>query len=368
MGMMQEKIIAGFIGAGGIARSHAFSINSLKFYYNDVPPIELNSVCSATQQSREAFAGRFGFLNQSDLAGFIGNDRINSVFILGPNKVHYDHLREVLGMRSVKRIYLEKPVCSTILEEDAIRELVRLHPSVRIQVGFQYLFTPAARKSLTLWKSGIFGRPLHFEIKYYHGDYLKKEYRDKRASRLTPAPDGGAMADLGSHAISFLIAFLGNRLRITGAIQAGHFDDVTDESDLFSSISVLDEESLASGIISASRISPGTGDNLSIEIFAEKGAIRFSSLTPDYLEYYTEDSGNWSRKMTGSDYMPLTSFPSGHVPGGWLRPMVHAHYVFLTGGLSEAVIPGIEHGLQVQRLVRETADHLRKFRDSVSSY
>lgn len=55
----------------------------------------------------------------------------------------------------------------------------------------------------------------------YSLNSLKKDYRDKRASRLTPAPDGGAMADLGSHAISMLVAFLGNNLRITGAMQAG---------------------------------------------------------------------------------------------------------------------------------------------------
>jgi hypothetical protein len=42
--------------------------------------------------------------------------------------------------------------------------------------------------------------------------------------------------------------------------------------------------------------------------------------------------------------------------------MIHAHYVFLTGGSSEAIIPDIEHGLQVQRLVRETAEHVTKFR------
>jgi hypothetical protein len=42
--------------------------------------------------------------------------------------------------------------------------------------------------------------------------------------------------------------------------------------------------------------------------------------------------------------------------------MIHAHYVFLKGGESEIILPDIEHGLQVQRLVRETAGHLEKFR------
>jgi hypothetical protein len=42
--------------------------------------------------------------------------------------------------------------------------------------------------------------------------------------------------------------------------------------------------------------------------------------------------------------------------------MIHAHYVFLTDSKNETVVPGIEHGLKVQELVRQTADHLETFR------
>ena len=50
--MGKEKVIVGFIGAGGIARSHAFALNSLKYYYNDAPDVELAAVCSAGKESR----------------------------------------------------------------------------------------------------------------------------------------------------------------------------------------------------------------------------------------------------------------------------------------------------------------------------
>ena len=362
--MGKEKIIAGFIGAGGIARSHAFALNSLKYYYNDAPDVELAAVCSAGRESRTLFAERFGFSQPCSLDDFVKNSDIDTVFILGPNKVHYEHFRAVLGMKGIKRIYLEKPVCSNTEEEESIRKLVESNPSVRFQVGFQYLFISAVREALLLWKSGKLGKPVHFDLKYYHSDYLRKDYRDKRVSRLTPAPDGGAMADLGSHAISFLIAFLGHKLRITGALQAGSFDDVPAESDLFSQISIFDDSSHAAGTLSSSRISSGTGDNLSFEFYAEKGALRYSSVSSDYFEYYTEENGLWIRQQTGSNYRPVTTFPSGHVPAGWHRPMIHAHYIFLTGNHDEAVIPDIEHGLQVQKLVRETAEHLGRFREN----
>jgi predicted dehydrogenase len=360
--MDHEKAIVGFIGAGGIARSHAYSLNSLKYFYNDAPAVEMAAVCSATPESRKLFATRFGFDRACDTEEFFADKKINTVFILGPNKVHFEHLKAAFEMSAVRKIYLEKPVCSNSEEENNIEILRMKYPEIKVQVGFQYLFSSAIREALAFWKSGKFGNPIHFDVKYFHSDYLRKEYRDKRTSRLTPAPDGGAMADLGSHAISLIIAFLGNQLRITSAIQSGSFGDVPENSDLFSLISLYDESSGAAGTLSASRISSGTADSLSIELFSQYGALRYSSDTADFFEYYTDDTGVWNRKMVGSNYKPYTSFPSGHVPAGWLRAMIHAQYVFLTGAKAETFIPDIEHGLSVQRIVTQTAEHLETFR------
>src|SRR5450759_38344 len=158
--MHQQKAIVGFIGAGGIARSHAFSINSLCYFYNDSPEFELEAVCSATSKSRLSFAKRFGFIRSLDIEEFISDKKINTVFILGPNNVHYEHLKAVIEMAAVKRIYLEKPVCSNSGEEKAIAELISKHPGIKIQVGFQFLFTAAVREALAFWKSGKLGNPL----------------------------------------------------------------------------------------------------------------------------------------------------------------------------------------------------------------
>jgi predicted dehydrogenase len=339
----------------------------LRYFYNDIPEIELNTVCSATEVSRKSFARQYGFIKSGDLEDFIADNRIDTVFILGPNKVHYEHLKNVIGMAGLKRVYLEKPVCSNPEEEKGIADLVQKHPGIKIQIGFQFLFSATIMEMLRFWRSGILGKTLHFELKYYHGDYLRKEYRDSRQSRLTPAPDGGAMADLGSHSLSMLIAFLGDRLRITGALQGGHFQDVREDSDLFSLISVHDDASGAVGTVSASRISSGTGDYFSVELYAQEGAIRYSSASPDYFEFYREQEGFWTRRMAGSNFKPASSFPSVHVPPGWLRSMIHAHYVFLTGNINKDFVPDIEHGLAVQRLVSQTAEQLRIFRGSVKN-
>ena len=359
-----ETINIGFIGAGGIANAHAYAIDALKFYYHDLPVLNLGSVTSRREASRAAFAASYGFKEAESFDDFVKNEKINAVFILGPNNVHFGHFKAALEMPSVKYIYLEKPVCASLQEEKDMKVLLDSAVDLRIQVGFQYLQTSGVRSALNLWRTGILGKPIHFDLKYYHGDYLQKEYRAKRVTRLTPAPDGGAMADLGSHGISLLMAFLGNDLQIQSALQGGRFDDVPPGSDLFSSLGLYDPLTGAVGNMSASRVSSGSGDLVQLELYAEKGALRYSSLHPEVFEYYLEGSNEWVKKIAGSDYRPASVFPSVHVSPGWLRALVHAHYLFFTGTDDGSFIPGLEHGLAVQRIVRETADHLKDFREN----
>ena len=360
---MIEPVKVGFLGAGGIAQAHAYSMDVLKYYYPIVPEIIRESVASARAESREKFAQKFGFAKAETVEEFVQNKNIDTVFILGPNKVHFDHFQMALQMPAVKRIYLEKPVCSSLEEEEKMKALLqKAGSSVKIQVGFQYLMTSAVREAILFWKSGALGKPIHFDLKYYHGDYLQNSYREKRVTRLTPAPDGGAMADLGSHGISLLMAFLGEEIQINSALQGGSFDGVPAGSDLFSSLSLFDPLSDAVGNLAASRISSGSGDLVFLEIYAENGAVRYSSQNSEYFEYYIEGSNQWVKQVVGSNYVPVTSFPSGHVPPGWLRSMVHAHYCFFTGNDERSFIPDLQHGLAVQRIVRETATHLTEFR------
>lgn len=353
--MEKKKFRIGFIGTGGIAGPHAFSLSSLKFFYNDAPDAVLVAVTSLTEKSRTNFAMRYNIPKAVDPEEFFSDNDINAVYILGPNKVHYPHFTRALVMPSVTHIYIEKPLCSSENEEEEFRKKALENPDIRIQAGFQYLFSPSVREALILWKSGIFGKPLHFDIRYYHGDYLQKSYRDKRQNRLTPAPDGGAMADLGSHAISLAVAFLGNGIKVQNAVSAGEYNDVDPRSDLFSTAILTDGVSGASGTLSASRIASGTGDLLAFEFYCENGSIKYSSHTPEFFEYFLETEGSWKKVPAGSRYGRITSFPSGHVPGGWLRAMIHAHYVFLGGADPDAFIPGTEHALEVQRIIREVA-------------
>ncbi|HEX6738014.1 MAG TPA: Gfo/Idh/MocA family oxidoreductase [Vicinamibacteria bacterium] len=352
---MADPIRVGFAGAGAIARCHAFALSALRHYYDDAPEVTPLLVTSARPERAREFAARFGF-EAVDEAAFWSDPRLDAVFVLGPNRVHFEHARRALALPSVRRVYLEKPVCVTREETDAMAAWTVAAP-VRVQIGFQLLQLPAVRRALEEWRSGALGAPVHFKLALLHSGYLDPEYRAGRAARLAPIPEGGAFVDLGSHLASLALAFLGPQLEVVDARAVGPFPDVDARSDLHGLAVLRDAASGAVGTLVASRIAAGHEDALEIELGGTRGAVRVGSHRPDALEICTQAGRQeWRTVHCGSDY-GRSRFPARAAAAGWLRPLVHAHYVFFAAA-ADAAAPDMAHGLLVQRLLHQIADRL----------
>jgi predicted dehydrogenase len=340
-----------------MAECHALALAMYPYYYPDAARLRRVAVASARPANGAAFADRFGFDEAIDPDRLWGRDDVEAVILAGPNDVHCEHLVAALNMPSVSRIYLEKPVCAGRQEEEHLCRLVAGQPVPRVvQVGFQFLQMGVVRHALRLSKQGLVGSPLHFQARYLHGGYLRSDYREKRRSRLRPAPGGGAIADLGSHALSLLVAFLGEELEVVAARSSGSFPDVPAGSDLCTTALLREPRSGAVGTVMASRISAGAGDVLEIEVRGSDGAFRLSTERPDVLEFYDARAHSWKLTVCGNDYEPMSIFPARQVPAGWLRPLVHAQYLFFGGTDPDAFVPDLGHGLAVQRLVRQVTE------------
>jgi predicted dehydrogenase len=352
---MEKSLRVGFLGAGGIARAHAYALDALKFYYPDSPKLEKAVVASPTPASREGFAERFGFQDALPPDKIWDREDLDALFILGPNTTHTPQLIQAAQQPNLKRIYVEKPIGTS---QDDIRTLVALNKGKHgkfILMGFQYLQKSPLRKALSHWQTGVFGTPIHFHAEYLHSSYLDPAYRQKHPGRLQSIPINGAAADLGSHALSLLIAFLGNKLVVKSAHASGHFADVPQHSDLCTTALIEESTSGAVGSLLASRISAGTGDQLAIELRGEKGALLFSTANPDCYDTYLPDEG-WRRHEVNSNYQPQTTFPSDYAPSGWLRALVHNHYLFFGGDPAISFLPDLTHGILVQRLLQAIAE------------
>jgi len=350
-----------FLGYGSIAKAHAYAINALPYYYNDLQ-VSAHCIAGRNLSNASQFAKQYGFKNSCSIDEISSLDTIDTVFILGPNKVHIPHLKLALGMKNVTKIYIEKPLFCNNDEEIYIKNLIDKEPSnIQIQVGFQFLQSNQARRALQVLKQNDFGDLIHFRAQYLRCGYLDSNYRNSRGDRLKPTPEGGAVADLGSHVFSLLIALIGNQLEVLHAAQSKTFPNIHPLSDLCTQIMLKHKVSGAIGNITASRISAGSDDALEVELRFSNGALRFSSTEADMLQvYHPKQEAHWTSEHCGNDYAPHSQFPQQGIASGWLRALVHAHYVFLTQDDKEAFIPNLQHGLHVQQLINNTANILQQ--------
>jgi predicted dehydrogenase len=354
---LEKKFHVGFLGAGGIARSHVYALDALKFYYQDSPTIQKVLVASPTPQSRESFAQRFGFTEVVHPDQFWENNAVDTLFILSPNQTHTQQLLKAAQMPHIQRIYVEKPLGISHQDIHDLEELSEQKHGKIILTGFQFLQKSAIRRALADWHSGVFGTPVHFRAEYHHSSYLDRAYRLKHPDRLVTIPVNGAIADMGSHILSLLTAFLGNTLVVKFAKSSGHFPEVPKNSDLCTTVLLEDSTSGAIGTLVASRITPGSGDLLTFQIHGTRGSIQYTTDNPDCYETYLPDLG-WQRHEIMSDYGSTSKFPSHYVPSGWLRALIHTHYLFLGGEPGHSIVPDLKHGILVQRLIQQIADFI----------
>jgi len=359
--MPQQPSRVGFVGAGAIARCHAFALAALPYYYDDAPEIAAARVLSARPERARSFARQFRFAAAASESEFWSDPELDTVFVLGPNRLHCEHARRALALPGIRRLYLEKPVCVTPEEAREMAQWRRRAPQVHFQTGFQLLQGAAIRRAWREWKAGSCGAAVQFELKLLHSGYLEPAYRASRASRLTPIPEGGAFVDLGSHLVSLAMAFLGPSLTTVHAHALSPFPELDPRSDMHTVVVVRDELSGAHGTLTASRVAAGHEDTLELEFSGERGAVRVRSAQPGDVELCTSPSRqDWTRVHCASDYGPRSRFPARGEPAGWLRPLIHAHYQLFGGTAEDEFLPDLDHGLAVQRVLHEVADRLHR--------
>jgi predicted dehydrogenase len=314
-------------------------------------------VTSARPERAQRFARQFRFAHAVSEGELFASD-VDTVFVLGPNALHFEHARRALAMPTLRRLYLEKPVCVTRDEAREMAGWTQAAPHVRIHVGFQILHMASLRRAWQEWHTGRFGAPLHFRLSLLHSGYLDADYRGTRASRLAPMPRGGALVDLGSHLVSLVMAFLGPQVEAVGAHALQPFGDVDARSDMHTLVVLKDPVSGAVGTCTSSRISAGHEDSLEVEISGTKGAVRLRSGMPDVLEICTTPNRqDWQTVRCASDYAEASRFPSRASSAGWLRPLIHQHHLFFAEK-QDGFVTDLAHGLSVQRVLHDVVDML----------
>jgi predicted dehydrogenase len=278
----------GLIGTGFMGKAHALGfLNAARVFDLPVNAV-LHSVADIDRSAAEAAARAFGFANATtDWRGMVADPQIDVISITAPNALHKE--MALAAIAAGKHVYCEKPLAP--LARDA-REMADAAEAkgVRTQVGFNYLCNPMLRLARDMIAGGELG-----EIRGYRGLHAE-DYMADAAGPFTFRHDpagGGALADLGSHALAtaeFLLgpitAAMGDLVTVIGERDDGKGGrrkvEVDDIGRAF-----LRFANGATGSIEGNWVATGRKMQHDFEVYGTKGALAFSQERFSELHYYS---------------------------------------------------------------------------------
>ncbi len=362
---MNEKktLRIGLLGFGSMGRTHTWAVQNLPFFYGELPfSARIAGVCTTSLEKSRQVAKRFSI----ETAAFHEDELIYSpdidiLDICTPNNCHANTVRKALA--AGKHVLCEKPLCTTL--EDAL-ELVALANKSSCVSGmvFNNRYLAPVMRALELIREGRLGRILHFHAAYLHSSATDPEKRAGWKQDRTVC-GGGVLFDLGSHVIDLMGLLCGRFVRVSGLSQIAYplrtgrdgspWQTNADEAFILSGIT----EEGAHGTVRVGKLQVGTNDDLSFEIYGERGALRFSLMEPNWLGFY--DATTPEAPLGGErgfvriecvGRYPEMCFPSPKAPVGWLRGHLSSMYHFLSAVAQErAFEPSLASGAYVQAVM-----------------
>ena len=322
---MPEELRVGFVGFGFIVKVHAFACRAMPFYYPHLPRARFVALCTSRRESAEAAAKLFDFPRATtDFREVTEADDVDVVHIATPNRYHKDAL--LSAMAAGKHIYCEKPLVASLEEAREVESALSAYRGIA-QMVLQNRFFPATLKARELVEEGFLGRILSFRGAYLHSGSADPEAPLKwKLSRREAG--GGVLFDLGSHLIDLSMHLAGDFAEVDCRTAVAFSERPAldgsgrvpvDAEDL--ALVVARTAGGALGTLEASKIATGALDELRLEIHGTRGAMRFNSMRPNWLEVYDAKRGEgWTALDTVNRFPP----PAAPLPGpkfsiGWIR-------------------------------------------------
>lgn len=358
MAPSKPKLRIGLIGTGFMGKAHVFGFASAPKVFDLPMQLELHTVADVTEAAASRAASDFGFAHAtSEWRRVIEDPEIDVVDITAPNALHKE--MALAAIEAGKHVYCEKPLAPLAADAREMAEAAEAK-GVKTQVGFNYLCNPMLKLAKEMIAAGELG-----EIRGYRGLHAEDYMADASGAftfRHDPA-GGGALADIGSHALATAemllcpitevmgdcVTMIAERPDGKGGTRAVEVDDV--------GRAFLRFANGAQGSIEGNWIATGRKMQHDFEVYGTKGALVFSQERFNELHFYatTDAPGRrgFRRIEAAPDHPPYGRFcvAPGHQLGfNDLKAIEVAGYVAAIAG--EAPEPfNFRAGLRIQTLV-----------------
>ncbi len=365
----------GLIGFGMIGQVHALAYREIPHYYpNTLPPIELAAICTTRAETAQNAARAANFRAwTTSIDELVARDDVQIVDVCLPNYAHRPAI--LAAIRAGKHVIVDKPLA---LNADQAQEIVGAARAANVRVGmvFNYRFVPAMMRAQKLISEDTLGQIYHFQIDFMHTGYQNPRRTMSWRLRRSQA-GGGALVDLGSHAIDMARYLLGEFENVNAVtrtyvterpVDAGNEkrearDERRAAGDERQELVDVDDAAWlnarmkngAQGAIFVTRFAAGAVDDLNVQIYGARGAIKFSLQDGNVLQFFDAAANSatqgWTRIPTGTQYQGAVVPPPRSILG-WNRTHAENIYQFLRAVVeNKPFAPDAADGLRVHEII-----------------
>lgn len=217
------KLSVGVIGAGSIGNAH------MTGYAAAPKMVTIRAICDPTPKRLREMGKKFGVSDDhlySDHCDMLNNEKLDIVSVCTPNAFHFEHAAESIG-RGINTL-VEKPM---VLTNEHARELKKIaaRKKPKTMVAFSNRFVTMNIAGKKLLNQGKIGAPFMIRVRYAHGgpypgwaqgDWF---YNPRIAG-------GGALLDMGIHAIDICNYFIGPIKSVSAQIKTLRKDIAVDDN------------------------------------------------------------------------------------------------------------------------------------------
>ncbi|MEJ6543116.1 Gfo/Idh/MocA family oxidoreductase [Brachybacterium paraconglomeratum] len=352
------------IGYAFMGRAHSQAWRTVGAAF-DVPPIARRVIVGRDEQAVAEAARRLDWEEHAtDWREAITRDDVDIVDICTPGFLHAEIA--IAALEAGKHVLCEKPLANDPAEAERMVEAARAARE-RGQVaalGHTYRRVPALAHARDLVAAGRLG-----EIRQIRASYLQDWLVDAEAGmtwRLRKETAGsGALGDIGSHAIDQIQYVTGQQVtavrgRLATMVRERPGPDgpepVTVDDAAWATLE-LDGGAIAS--VEASRMATGAKNELALEVYGTKGALRFDLERLDELWFLDATAPvaeqGFARVLVTEPEHPYLEgwWPQGHILG-WENAFTNQARDLLLAVRDRdpaAYSPDFEDGLALQRIL-----------------
>src|SRR3954452_16699343 len=203
----------GLIGTGFMGKTHVFGFASAPRVFDLPYEIVLHAVADRSDELAGEAARALGFAHATgDWRALVQDPEIDLIDITTPNAFHRE--MAMAAIAAGKHVYCEKPLAPYAAHARERADAAEA-AYVRTQVGFNYLCNPMMDLAREVIAGGEIGT-----IVSYRGIHAEDYMADPETpfSFRHDAVGGGALADIGSHALATAEFLLGPIAELTGDV------------------------------------------------------------------------------------------------------------------------------------------------------